>query len=203
MSNNNITPFLFEGEITVRVIERDGTPWFVATDVCAVLDISKHRDAAARLGDDERGSVIVDTLGGPQEMTVINESGLYALIFKSRKPQAARFRKWVTSEVLPSIRQTGRYEAPSSDVKAAPEQRPWMERPMEAQAIALRTATLYGKFGSHASAWWYMMEVEGMPQPPQHLQPAWRQSELMPAQGKPAGQGASVVIMATLNGEMH
>ncbi|MBB4268152.1 BRO-N domain-containing protein [Roseospira visakhapatnamensis] len=105
-----IIPFTFE-DSEFRVITRDGDPWFVLADVCAVLEISKHRDAAARLDADERGSVIVDTLGGPQEVGTVNESGLYVLIMTSRKPAARRFRKWVTAEVLPAIRKTGRYEA--------------------------------------------------------------------------------------------
>ena len=110
----NLMPFAFEGK-SVRVIERDGEPWFVAADVCAVLDISKHRDALSRLDDDERGSVLVDTLGGAQEMGAINESGLYSLIMTSRKATAKRFKKWVTAEVLPSIRKTGSYRSSTGD----------------------------------------------------------------------------------------
>ncbi|GBR08874.1 BRO-N domain-containing protein [Acetobacter oeni] len=103
-----LIPFAFE-DAPVRATLRDGEPWFVLADVCVVLEISKHRDAASRMDDDERGSVIVDTPGGPQQTTIINESGLYTLILTSRKPEAKRFRKWVTSEVLPSIRKTGGY----------------------------------------------------------------------------------------------
>lgn len=73
----------------------------MASEVCGVLGIGKHRDAAARLDEDERGLVVVDTLGGPQQMTIINESGLYSIVLTSRKPEAKRFKKWVTSEVLP------------------------------------------------------------------------------------------------------
>lgn len=106
--------FGFEGQ-TVRALDQDGAPWFVAQDVCAVLEISKHRDAVAKLDDDERASTVVDTLGGPQQMAIVSESGLYALIFKSRKPAAVRFRKWVTSEVLPTLRRTGRYLLAEND----------------------------------------------------------------------------------------
>ena len=88
-------------------------PYFVAKDVCEALGIEKHRDAISRLDDDERGSVLVDTLGGRQEMASINESGLYSLILTSRKPEAKAFKKWVTSEVLPSIRKTGSYSIQS------------------------------------------------------------------------------------------
>lgn len=108
-----VIPFSFEDH-DVRVLTREGEPWFVLADVCAVLEIAYHRDAAARLDEDERGSVVVDTLGGPQETVAINESGLYNLIFTSRKAEAKRFRKWVTAEVLPSIRKTGNYALPTS-----------------------------------------------------------------------------------------
>ena len=94
----------------IRVEMIDNEPWFVAKDICEALTIEKYRDAVSRLDDDERGSVVVDTLGGKQSMTAVNESGLYNLIFQSRKAEAKVFRKWVTSEVLPSIRKTGRYE---------------------------------------------------------------------------------------------
>ena len=109
---NQVIPFSY-GEQGVRAVVNPDTGelWFVAKDVCDALGISKYRDAIARLDDDEGGLVIVDTPGGKQKMTAVNESGLYALIFRSRKPAARRFRKWVTSEVLPAIRRTGRYEA--------------------------------------------------------------------------------------------
>ena len=108
--NASIQLYAFEDNL-VRVHSDDnGDPWFVAKDVCGVLGIASHRDATGRLDDDERGSVLVDTLGGQQKMSAISESGVYALIFTSRKPEAKAFRKWVTSEVLPSIRKTGKYE---------------------------------------------------------------------------------------------
>nr|WP_047170072.1 phage antirepressor [Sphingomonas sp. Y57] len=108
-----IVPFNFE-QHAVRIEDRDGRPWFVAADICAALDITNHRDAVGRLDDDERGSVIVDTNGGPQSVAAVNESGMYALIMRSRKTAAKRFRKWVTAEVLPAIRRTGSYGAPAA-----------------------------------------------------------------------------------------
>lgn len=93
----------------VRTVMVNNEPYFVAKDVCDVLEISKHRDAVSRLDDDERGSVLVDTLGGLQEMTAVNEAGLYSLIMTSRKPEAKQFKRWVTHEVLPTIRKTGGY----------------------------------------------------------------------------------------------
>ena len=109
---SSLTPFAF-GENLVRTsIDENGNPWFVAKDVCRVLEIEKYRDAVARLDEDERGSVLVDTLGGPQDMATISESGLYALVFRSRKAQARAFSKWVRSEVLPALRKTGSYSLP-------------------------------------------------------------------------------------------
>lgn len=95
----------------VRTVEMGGESWFVLKDVCNILGISKYRDTAARLDADERGSVEVDTLGGTQQVIAVNESGLYHVILRSDKPEAAPFRKWVTSEVLPSIRKNGGYIA--------------------------------------------------------------------------------------------
>lgn len=97
---------------TVRAVLRDGDPWFVAADVCAALTIGNNRDALARLDDDEKGVGSIDTPSGAQQMGIINESGLYSLILGSRKPEAKRFKKWVTSVVLPAIRKTGQYAAP-------------------------------------------------------------------------------------------
>lgn len=100
--------FEYKGK-QVRTIQKDGETWWVLKDVCGILGISKYRDTASRLDEDERGSVRVDTPGGEQEMTVVNESGLYNVILRSDKPEAKPFRKWVTAEVLPSIRKTGGY----------------------------------------------------------------------------------------------
>lgn len=93
----------------VRIILQGNEPWFVAKDVCECLAISKHRDAISRLDIDERGSVKVDTLGGKQEMATVNECGLYSLVLSSRKPEAKEFKRWITHEVLPSLRKYGTY----------------------------------------------------------------------------------------------
>ena len=92
-----------------RCFEIDGEPWFVLADVCRELDIKNVSDAASRLDEDEKGIAQTDTLGGRQNVRIINESGLYSLILRSDKPAAKKFKKWVTSEVLPSIRKTGGY----------------------------------------------------------------------------------------------
>lgn len=111
----DIIPFDFE-EHAVRVILRGGEPWFVAADVCRVLEIANPSDALKRLDDDETEMVDLNTLDttegirGNPNARIINESGLYALVLTSRKAQARRFRKWITAEVLPAIRRTGRYD---------------------------------------------------------------------------------------------
>lgn len=108
-ASSSLQTFDFK-ENPVRALERDGQPWFVASDVCRVLEIANPRDAVAALATDEKDRVgITDAIGREQLTNCINESGLYALIFKSRKPQAQAFRKWVTSEVLPSLRKTGHF----------------------------------------------------------------------------------------------
>lgn len=102
---------------SVRVhIDNDGEPWFVAKDGAAVLEIQNASDAVHKTLDrDEWGIESIYTPACEQRMLIVSESGLYALIFKSRKPQAKKFRKWATSEVLPSIRRTGGYgEVPPS-----------------------------------------------------------------------------------------
>ncbi|MET7242481.1 BRO family protein [Methylobacterium sp. EM32] len=113
-----IVPFLFEAR-PVRVIDRAGAPWFVAADVCGALAIANSRDAIARLDADEKGVGTSDTPGGKQEVTLISESGLYTLILRCQGATTPgtlphRFRKWVTGEVLPSIRSRGGY-APQAD----------------------------------------------------------------------------------------
>jgi prophage antirepressor-like protein len=113
--NNMPTIFNFEDR-KVRVVIVNNEPWFVAKDVCEVLEISKHRDAVSRLDDDERGSVLVDTPGGKQEMTAVNEYGIYSLVMTSRKPEAKKFKRWVTHEVLPAIRKTGSYSVQQNNV---------------------------------------------------------------------------------------
>ncbi|MFN4097407.1 MAG: Bro-N domain-containing protein, partial [Sphingomonas sp.] len=100
----------YENKRPFRIIDRNGEPWFVLADVCAEIGIGNPSDAARRLDDDERDALdIIDPIGRTQRATIINESGLYSLILTSRKPEAQRFKKWVTSEVLPSIRRTGKY----------------------------------------------------------------------------------------------
>jgi prophage antirepressor-like protein len=99
----------------VRTVTVNGDPWFVSADVCQVLGIRNSRDALARLDADEKGVTTMNTNRGPQQLSTVNECGLYHLIFHSRKPEARAFRRWVTQEVLPAIRRTGRYETQRQD----------------------------------------------------------------------------------------
>lgn len=108
---NNLKVFESPDLGKVRVVERSGEPWFVAADVCRALGLDSTGKALTRLDDDEKGVNSIHTLGGSQMMTIINESGLYALVLGSRKPEAKAFKRWVTHEVLPAIRRTGRYQA--------------------------------------------------------------------------------------------
>ena len=99
----------------VRTVELNGEPWFVLKDVCGVLGISNHKMTAQRLDADEVILTdLTDSMGRQQETTVINESGLYNVILRSDKPEAKPFRKWVTAEVLPTIRKHGTYMTPET-----------------------------------------------------------------------------------------
>lgn len=95
------------GELRTMMI--DGEPWFVAADVCKALEIKNNRDAMERLDADEKGVALTDTLGGKQEMSIVNEPGLYSLVLGSRKPEAKAFKRWITHDVIPSLRKHGAY----------------------------------------------------------------------------------------------
>ena len=108
------TEFRFD-DSSVRTVVKDGEPWFVAKDVCEILDLEDPSMTVSRLDEDQRGKANVCTPGGQQQMLTVSESGLYSLIFTSRKPEAKRFRKWIASEVLPEIRKTGGYRRPETE----------------------------------------------------------------------------------------
>lgn len=111
---NDITIFNHLGNDIRVMTDEQGEPWFVAKDVCAILGLSNPRTSLALLDEDEKGVHTMDTPGGKQELTTVNESGLYSLILRSRKPEAKAFKRWVTSEVLPSIRKHGMYATPAT-----------------------------------------------------------------------------------------
>lgn len=113
--DSDVTLFEFE-RMVVRVVFIDGNPWWVAKDVCDVLGHSNHKVALQALDRDEvRKVYLTDTLGRKQKTNIINESGLYILIMRSNKPEAKRFKRWVTHELLPTIRKTGSYALPGVD----------------------------------------------------------------------------------------
>ena len=115
---NEITIFNSQEFGNIRTVTIDGEPWFVGKDVAEALGFTNPRDAiSTHVFDEDKGVESIDTLGGKQKMTVVNESGLYALIFGSRLKSAQRFKHWVTSEVLPTIRKTGGYQKQLSPVE--------------------------------------------------------------------------------------
>jgi prophage antirepressor-like protein len=110
--NNGVQIFNYENH-EVRTISIDGEPWWVASDVCSVLKIQNIRQNLGKLDDDEKGVCTVYTLGGAQQMAIVNEPGLYSLILTSRKKEAKEFKRWITHDVIPSIRKTGSYASPA------------------------------------------------------------------------------------------
>lgn len=121
---NMLTPFQFESHALRVQIDDAGQPWFNANDVCAALELANPSDAVSKHvdADDLAKREVIDSLGRTQRANHVNESGLYALILGSTKDAAKRFKRWVTSEVLPTIRKTGSYAAPALATLPAPTQ---------------------------------------------------------------------------------
>ena len=114
---NDLSIFAF-GDCMIRTIEKDGEPWFVGKDVAAALGYKEIQKAVRdHVDNDDKGVSEMDTPGGSQKITVINESGLYALIFGSKLENAKKFKRWVTSEVLPQIRKTGAYTSANAEAE--------------------------------------------------------------------------------------
>ena len=154
-----VDAFQFEGR-EVRTIMQDGEPWFVLADVCKVLEIGNTTMAKRRIDDADKGVNTIETPGGKQQVGVVNESGLYDVILDSRKPQAKAFRRWVTSEVLPSIRKHGAYMTPAKIEEALlnPDTLIQLattlkeERQKRIEAEAMRAAAIEGKERAEARA---------------------------------------------------
>jgi anti-repressor protein len=108
---NDVTIFRKDEFGAVRAVTLEGEPWFVAADVCRALGLGNSSMAVLKLDEDEKGISLIDTLGGEQKLGIVSESGLYALVLSSRKPEAKAFKRWITHEVIPSIRKTGGYIA--------------------------------------------------------------------------------------------
>ena len=136
--NNEIQKFDFKGAPLRTLTDEAGEPWFVAKDVCDILEISNPSDALKRLDDDERSRF---NLGRQGETNIVNEAGLYVLVLGSRKPEAKEFQRWVTHEVLPSIRKHGGYMA--GQERMTPEQMAlasmrWLQSKVDEQAKQLK-----------------------------------------------------------------
>lgn len=112
MNSAALQTFTFAGTHKIRTVTEDGQVKFVMHDICNALGLTNPTEAAKGLAEDERGLSITETADGKRTVVTITESGLYALVFKSRKTEAQQFRKWVTAEVLPTLRQTGTYTVP-------------------------------------------------------------------------------------------
>lgn len=129
----------------VRTLNIENEPWFVAADVCKALDIINSRDAVARLDDDERNTVVLtDGIPGNPNKTVVNEPGMYTLVLGSRKPEAKAFKRWITHDVIPSIRKNGGYIAGQETL--SPE-----ELMAKALLVAQKTIEEKDKLLSHAA----------------------------------------------------
>lgn len=136
--NNEIQKFDFKGAPLRTLTDEAGESWFVAKDVCDILEISNPSDALKRLDDDERSRV---NLGRQGETNIVNEAGLYVLVLGSRKPEAHEFQRWVTHEVLPSIRKHGGYMV--GQERMTPEQMAlasmrWLQSKVDEQAKQLK-----------------------------------------------------------------
>ena len=143
-----IIPFDFESH-AVRSVLIDGAPWFVAADVCRVLEIVNHRHAVSTLDEDEKGVVKTDTLGGKQDLNIVSVSGVIWLSSRSNKPVAKRFWKWVRAEVLPALARDGYYAMPgasASEMAEIAEKKAYLETlPEDQREMARRKAEALGK----------------------------------------------------------
>lgn len=174
MENDSLTAFIFEGEIVIRIVKIGGAPWFVAADVCRALGLTSPGETVRGLDEDEKGLSNVDTLGGKQGLIVVSLSGLFKMALKSRKPDARRFQKWVTGEVLPSIQATGAY-IPGAHIIA---EQPWMTFTMEEWRVRISAVNAaYRVMGRPGGIW--VWEHSGLPMPPPNLLPRWWQPPLI------------------------
>lgn len=156
--NAEVIPFRYADARELRAVTVDGEPWFVAADVAVILDLGNPRPSLALLDDDERGVHTLDTLGGPQSLTIISEPGLYSLILRSRKPEAKAFKRWITHSVLPAIRKTGTYGV----AKALPQTYSEALRALADEAEAHELARVrIRELEPAASAWASLVQATG------------------------------------------
>jgi len=149
----------FHGQAIRVVLDEHGEPWFVAKDVTAVLGITNGRDALSRVDSDGVGTAdVIDSLGRTQAASTVNEGGLYELIFQSRRPEAREFRRWVTTEVLPSIRRTGHYGPADVAQITRSDLARWV---IEAEARAEKAEAAVAILEPPARAWQTLAEATG------------------------------------------
>lgn len=154
--------FSFDAHHHVRIVcDAEGEPWFVARDICNALGLPNLSMAMERVGDDERGVNRIDTPGGPQNAVMVSESGLYALVLRSDKPNAADFRRWVTREVLPAIRKTGTYSRYPATPQQLPSKRELAHWVIEAEERAELAEAKARELAVPASAWNELAEAQG------------------------------------------
>lgn len=158
---NTITPFEFPATgQRIRAALTDGEAWWVAADVAAVLDLGNPRSSLALLDDDEKGVHTMDTPGGRQNVTTVNESGLYSLILRSRKPEAKAFKRWITHEVLPAIRRTGSYNV--AEAYTVPRTLPEALRAYAAEVESHETTrAALAEASDKADSWDVLAEAQG------------------------------------------
>lgn len=196
MTAQHIVPFLFEGENLLRVMDRAGAPWFVAADVCRSIGIQQPSRAVEPLDEDEKGISSIETPGGLQEVIVVSEGGLYTLVLRSRdatKPGtvAHRFRRWVTSEVLPALR---RGEGVSSIHTLVDDD----SEPQSPDGLKLRKVNTATRcFGERAGAQlWAKLGLEWVPA----MAGALRQSDML---DEPNPPGTVTITVTPTNGGTH
>lgn len=154
--------FQFHDE-SIRVVTIDGAPWWVLNDVCVAIGISAPHRAATRLdSEDLRSTQVLDSNGHRQENTIVNESGLYDLIFVSRKPAAREFKRWITSQVIPSIRKTGMYVSEIDLPRALRQYADAVEEKMRAESRAITAETYIQETRPAVTEWQTYMDSSGL-----------------------------------------
>lgn len=165
---NAMTTFDFEGSAVRSLTDEQGAPWWVGKDVCDCLGHGNHRQVLTKLEDDERDDVqILDAIGRKQSTTVVNEAGIYNLIFTSRTAAAARFKRWLAHEVLPALRATGRYEMAETEEDSGDLIEPDLLDPDQErmwQGRILLYARVWGKRGAQ-----WAFKQSPLPAPPMNI----------------------------------